>query len=178
MCRGQAEHVSMMCSKTIPVSSNDTRHSPSSSSQIFLSLLLKVRLAGQRWRLHYAELRACSLPHAAPHCVAALECLPCDGHSGDETGGERYPQLLPDWPTPTKPPHRGHAPLYSVQDVTWRQPHYPRNPGEYEGSRAYRVRKGSVLFNILTIALVTFDVSKIPNRSCLPFAFPFNWWLD
>lgn len=110
-------------------------------------MLFKVRPAGQRWRLHHAELRARSLPHAAPHRVAALECFPRDGHGGDETGGERHPQLLPDWPGPTQPPHPGHAPLHPVQDVARGQPHYPRNPGEDEGARAFRVRKGSVVFN-------------------------------
>lgn len=114
-----------------------------------LSLLFKVRPAGQRWRLHHAELRARSLPHAAPHRVAALERLPRDGHGGDETGGERHPQLLPDRPGPAQPPHPGHAPLHPVQDVARGQSHYPRNAGEDdEDARAFRVivRKSSVMF--------------------------------
>lgn len=62
--------------------------------------------------------------------MAALERVPCDGHRGDEAGGERHPQLLPYWPDQAQPPHPGYAPLHSVQDLPRGQSHHSRDPGE------------------------------------------------
>lgn len=62
--------------------------------------------------------------------MAALERFPCDGHSGDETGRKRHPQLLPYRPDQAQPPHPGHAPLHPLQELPRGQSHYSRDPGE------------------------------------------------
>lgn len=67
--------------------------------------------------------------------MAALEHFPCDGHSGDEKGRKRHPQLLPHRPDQAQPPHPGHAPLHSLQELPRGQSHYSRDPGETAADR-------------------------------------------
>lgn len=93
-------------------------------------LSVKVWLSGQRRCFFDVELRASAVPRAPPHSVAALERLSRDGHGGDEAGGEQHPQLLPDRSDQAQPPHPGHAPFHSVQDIPGGQSHHPWDAGE------------------------------------------------
>lgn len=95
---------------------------------------IQVWPLGQRRSFDNAELWARSIPHNASHSLAAVERVPCDGHCCHEAGGEWHPQLLPHWPDQTQPPHSGHAPLHTLQNLPRGQSHHPRDPGETAAS--------------------------------------------